>query len=111
MGSTLQGNIAVNDGRWHFIMATRDNSIARIYVDGRIDAAMGSPPALSYCNHAPASYYWAGSFIGAAYRPMIAPSTIGYFPSCDLDELMLENYAIGPEEALNRYLFYRGILI
>lgn len=110
MGTALVGNTSINDGAWHFLMGTRDDSIARIYVDGRIDATLSSPPSLSYCSHAPASYYWAGAYIGAAYRPMIAPSTIGYFPTCHLDELMLENYSIEPEEALNRYLFLTGML-
>lgn len=104
----ITGTMTINDGAWHFLMATRDDSIARVYVDGRIDVSLASPITLTYCNHHPYGYYWAGSFIGAAYRPMIAPSTIGYFPTCYLDELMLENYAISPQEALNRYLFLRG---
>jgi hypothetical protein len=108
MGSALAGSTAINDGSWHFLMGTRNDSIARVYVDGRIDATLASPPGLSYPNHAPANYVWAGAYIGAAYRPMIAPSTIGYFPTCYLDELMVENYAIGPEEALDRYLFQIG---
>lgn len=109
-GNALVGGTAINDGKWHFLAATRDNSIARIYVDGRIDATLASPPTLVYCDNAPYYYYYAGAFIGAAYRPMIAPSTIGYHPTCVLDELMLENYAIGPEEALDRYLFQIGEL-
>jgi hypothetical protein len=108
MGTALTGSTAINDGSWHFLMGTRENSIARVYVDGRIDASIASPSSLSYCGHAPASYYWAGAFIGAAYRPMIAPSTIGYFPTGYLDELMLENYAISPQEALARYHFLAG---
>ncbi len=109
-GSALIGSTAINDGKWHFLTATRDDDIARLYVDGRIDAILTSPPTLVYCNNAPYYYYYAGAYIGAAYRPMIAPSTIGYFPTCYLDELMLENYAIGPEEALDRYLFQIGEL-
>jgi hypothetical protein len=109
-GSTVIGATAINDGLWHFLAATRNDNIARIYVDGRIDAALASPPSLSYCAHNPYAYCWAGAYIGAAYRPVIAPSTIGYFPTCYLDELMLENYAIEPEEALDRYLFQVGML-
>lgn len=110
MGTVLTGATTINDGAWHFLTATRDDSVARVYVDGRIDAALASPPTLVYCDNAPYYYYYAGAFIGAAYRPMIAPSTIGYHPTCVLDELMLENYAIGPEEALDRYLFQIGEL-
>ncbi|MFA7164623.1 MAG: LamG-like jellyroll fold domain-containing protein [Desulfoplanes sp.] len=110
MGTALIGSTAINDGAWHFLVATRNNSIARIYVDGRIDASLGSPPSLSYCNHGPASYYWAGAFIGAAYRPMIAPSTIGYYPTCYLDELKLLNYAESPETIQNGYFFQVGII-
>ena len=110
MGTAVAGGATINDGGWHFLQATRADDIARLYVDGRIDAVLDSPPALTYCNHNPAAYYWAGAYIGAAYRPVIAPSTIGYFPTCYLDELMLENYAIEPSEALDRYLFQAGLI-
>jgi hypothetical protein len=109
MGNQLTGSTTINDGTWHFLMATRNDSIARLYVDGRVDASQNSPAQLSYCGHNPSNFYWAGSFIGAAYRPMASPSS-GYYPTCYLDELMLENYAISPEEALNRYLFWEGVL-
>lgn len=108
--TSYTGNIAINDNKWHFIMASRDDSYLRLYVDGRIDAAWSSPATITYCNHAPASYYWAGSFIGAAYRVMTAPSTPGLSPTCRIDDLMVEDYAITPQEALNRYLFLMGLL-
>lgn len=106
----ISGSALVNDGNWHFLIATRDNSVARLFVDGRIDGYYDSPPAISYCNHYPAGYYWAGSFVGAAYVKKAAPSIPGMSPTGYIDELMVENYAISPQEALNRYLFQKGVL-
>jgi hypothetical protein len=110
MGTSIIGNTSINDGKWHFLMGTRNDSVARVYVDGRLDAATNSPPGLSYNAHNPATYQYAGAYIGAAYRPMTAPSTIGYFPTGYIDELMIENYSIEPKEAMDRYLFQRGLL-
>lgn len=106
----LTGNIAINDGLWHWIVATRDDAYARIYIDGAMDAEVASPDAINYCNHAPASYYYAGAYIGAAYRAMIAPSTIGNFPTCSLDELQVLNYALSPAQVRRMYAFQRGFL-
>ena len=108
MSSVLTGNMTINDGLWHHIAATRDDNYARIYVDGSLDAKVATTTALSYCSHAPASYYWAGAHIGAAYRAMIAPSTIGNFPTCCLDELQLLNYALSPNQVRRLYAFQIG---
>lgn len=110
MNAVLTGTAAINDGHWHWIAATRDDAYARIYVDGSLDVEVATPTALSYCSHAPASYYWAGAFIGAAYRAMIAPSTIGNFPTCYIDELQLLNRALSPAQVRQRYAFQRGML-
>lgn len=106
-GRTCYGARLVNDGAWHFLMATRNDSVARVYVDGRIEATWANPDVIQYCSHSPGAGYYAGAFIGAAYFPA-NPPVIGHCPTCYLDELMLENYAIGPEEALDRYLFQKG---
>lgn len=106
----VAGASAINDGSWHWLVATRDNDYARIYVDGKIDVESESPTTLSYCSHAPASYYYACSQIGGSYRAMIAPSTIGNYPTCSLDELQVLNYALSPEQVRRSYAFQRGEL-
>ena len=106
--SVLTGNMTINDGLWHHIAATRDDNYARIYVDGVLDVEASGPVTLSYCSHAPASYYWARAYIGAAYRAMIAPSTIGNFPTCYLDELQLLDYALSPAQVRRLYAFQIG---
>ncbi|MCK9570696.1 LamG domain-containing protein [Candidatus Pacearchaeota archaeon] len=106
----VAGETAVNDGAWHWLAATRDDDYARVYVDGKIDAELASPTALSYCSHAPASYYYACSRIGGSYRAMAAPSTIGNYPTCSLDELQVLNYALSPAQVRRMYAFQRGFL-
>jgi hypothetical protein len=110
MDSVLTGNIAINDGLWHWIAATRDDAYARVYVDGYLDAEAANPLSMTYCTHAPASYRWAGAYIGAAYRMMVAPSTIGNLPTCYLDELQLLDYALSPSDIRRLYAFQMGRL-
>ncbi len=106
----LIGATAINDNLWHWIAATRDDDYARIYVDGSMDAELADPNSLSYCAHNPATYYYACSQIGGAYRAMIAPSTIGNYPTCSLDELQVLNYALSPTQVRRLYAFQRGEL-
>ena len=103
-GSYLTGHTPINDGSWHWLAATRDYYAARLYVDGQTDAILYYPESLIY--HTTGGNYYAGCYIGAARNPgTVDPA------SCDLDELMVENFSISPKEALDRYLFQRGMLI
>ena len=38
-GNYIDGNTAINDGNWHFVVATWDQSSLKIYLDGKNDAA------------------------------------------------------------------------
>lgn len=95
----------INDDNWHFLMATRSDSVTRLYVDGRLDGGWANPAEIVY------SGGQTGAFIAAAYQAGGVPSTPGVSPNnIWLDELMMENYAIEPKEALDRYLFQVGML-
>ena len=46
-GGWLHGTTRVDDGEWHFVVGTFDGTIARIYVDGVLDAAEERTPNLA----------------------------------------------------------------
>src|SRR5205814_3559395 len=37
--ATLSGTTSIADGKWHHVAATWDGTVAKIYVDGRVDAS------------------------------------------------------------------------
>lgn len=103
--TSLVGATAVNDGAWHWLVATRDNSFARVYVDGRIDAEITSPITIVYKSSDPAD-----CFIGASWLPT-NPITLGNEPICYLDELQIWNYAMTPGQIYRMYAFQLGGLV
>jgi YD repeat-containing protein len=40
---TLYGSTTINDGRWHFVAATRSGGTYKLYVDGNLDGQTGRP--------------------------------------------------------------------
>lgn len=102
----LAGTKVVNDGKWHLIAATRDDSYARIYVDGAVDAEEPNPVTPTFGSSA--AYRCCS--IGGAYVDGYTPLSIGYLPTCSMDELQLLDYALTPAQMSRLYAFQRGML-
>jgi len=103
---TLAGSTAINDGAWHFLAATRDADYARVYVDGEIVAEEETPPTPNFGTSA--AYRCCS--IGGAYVDGYTPLSIGYLPTCRMDELQLLDYALTPAQMSRLYAFQRGVL-
>ncbi len=103
---TLSGSTAINDGAWHFLAATRDADYARVYVDGEIVAEEETPPTPNFGTSA--AYRCCS--IGGAYVDGYTPLSIGYLPTCSMDELQLLDYALTPAQMSRLYAFQRGML-
>jgi hypothetical protein len=107
----LTGTMAINDGKWHRITATRNDSVARLYVDGRLDAAWNTPYEIQYLIHSPANYAYAGAFIAASHRAMSAPSTPGNSPATGvLSDIRVMNRAVSPDEERMTYMLQTGVV-
>lgn len=100
--SQYDGIRLINDDAWHRVTVARDDDYARIFIDGIKDHETARPTTPGYIGPSDAR-------IGGEYKPAIEPA-IGYLPTCHVDEMLVLDYVISPEEELATYLFQAGII-
>jgi cysteine-rich repeat protein len=45
---TVRGISGLSDGRWHFLVASYDGSVAKLYVDGKLEGSVGASGTLNF---------------------------------------------------------------
>ena len=84
-----QSASAVNDNRWHYVVGVRNGSIAKLYIDGKLEDStqLSGTPDMS-----------------AAYNLTIGSDWNGYFPyNGSIDDVRIYNRALSATEVQQLY--------